>query len=130
MPTGSIKMTTTQKVLKTWSVKGLKHHYLGSNQRGSGSSRNPQRSSRGGSNVTPSTRARGRGRGSSRYHRRSIASETVNHPITTVPTRAYGVRARKYQDAPRVIAGNFTLYDTEMHALVDPGSTHCYICIE
>ena len=26
--------------------------------------------------------------------------------------------------------GNFTLYDNEMHALVDPGSTHSYICIE
>ena len=25
---------------------------------------------------------------------------------------------------------NFTLYDTEMHALVDPSSTHSYICIE
>ena len=29
-----------------------------------------------------------------------------------------------------MIAGNFTLYDNEMHALVDPGSTHSYICIE
>ena len=29
-----------------------------------------------------------------------------------------------------VITGNFTLYDNEMHALVDPGSTHSYICIE
>ena len=25
--------------------------------------------------------------------------------------------------------GNFTLYDNEMHALVNPGSTHSYICI-
>ena len=40
------------------------------------------------------------------------------------------MRAHKYQDAPGVIAGNFTLYDTKMHALVDPGSTHSYICIE
>ena len=40
------------------------------------------------------------------------------------------MRAREKQDAPRVIAGNFTLYDTEMHALVDPSSTHSYICIE
>ena len=40
------------------------------------------------------------------------------------------MRARKDQDAPGVIAGNFTLYDTEMHALVDLGSTHSYICIE
>ena len=40
------------------------------------------------------------------------------------------MRAREDQDAPRVIEGNFTLYDNEMHALVDPGSTHSYICIE
>ena len=40
------------------------------------------------------------------------------------------MRAREDQDAPRVIAGNFTLCDNEMHALVDPGSTHFYICIE
>ena len=40
------------------------------------------------------------------------------------------MRAREDQDAPGIIAGNFTLYDTEMHALVDPSSTHSYICIE
>ena len=40
------------------------------------------------------------------------------------------MRACEDQDAPGVIAGNFTLYDTEMHALVDPGCTHSYICIE
>ena len=32
MLTGSIRLITTQKVLKTWSVKGMKQHYLGSNQ--------------------------------------------------------------------------------------------------
>ena len=42
----------------------------------------------------------------------------------------YSMRAREDQDAPGVIASNFTLYDNEMHALVDPGSTHSYICIE
>ena len=40
------------------------------------------------------------------------------------------MRAHEDQDAPRVIAGNFTLYDTEMHALIDLGSTHSYACIE
>ena len=98
--------------------------------RESGSSRYPQGSSRGGSNVPPPTRDRGRGPGSSGYHRRSIASETVNRHTTTVPILAYAMRALEDQDEPGVIAGNFTLYDTEMHALVDPGSTHSYICIE
>ena len=40
------------------------------------------------------------------------------------------MRAREDQDAPGVIAGKFTLYNNEMHALVDQGSTHSYICIE
>ena len=40
------------------------------------------------------------------------------------------MRAREDQDAPGVIAGIFSLYDIEMHALIDPDSTHSYICIE
>ena len=40
------------------------------------------------------------------------------------------MRAREDQDAPGVIASNFTLYNNEMHALVDPVFTHSYICIE
>ena len=40
------------------------------------------------------------------------------------------MRASEDQDALGIIAGNFTLYDNEMHALVDPGSTHSYISIE
>ena len=40
------------------------------------------------------------------------------------------MRAREDQDAPGVIAGNFTLYNIEIQALIDPGSTHSYICIE
>ena len=105
-------------------------HIIVNCPQGSGSSRNPQGSSRGGSNVPSSMRDRDRGRGSSGQNRRSIASETVNHPAVTSLTRAYAMRACEDQDAPGLIAGNFTLYDTEMHALVDPGSTHNYICIE
>ena len=93
---------------------------------GFGSSRNPQGSSRGGSNVTPPMS----NRGSSGQQGRGIASETVNRPTTTVLSRAYVMRDREDQDAQGVIAGNFTLYNNEMHALVDPGSTHSYICIE
>ena len=93
-------------------------------------SRNPQGSSKGGSNVPPLTRDRGRERGSSGQQGRGIASETANRPTTATLARAYAMRAREDQDAPRVITGNFTLYDNEMHALVDPGSTHSYICIE
>ena len=33
-------------------------------------------------------------------------------------------------DAPDVIVGNFTIFDTIVHALIDPGSTHSYVCID
>ena len=57
-------------------------------------------------------------------------SETVDRPIPIAPTRAYDMKARGDQDAPEVIAGIFSLFDIEMHALIDPGSTHSYVCIE
>ena len=40
------------------------------------------------------------------------------------------MRAHEDQDAPGVIACNFTLYDIKMHALIDLGSTHSYVYIE
>ena len=57
-------------------------------------------------------------------------SEIVDRPMPTGPTRAYAMKAREDQDAPKVIAGIFSLYDIEMHALIDLGSTHSYICTE
>ena len=61
------------------------------------SSRNPQGSSRGGSNVPPSTRDRGRGRDSLGQQGRGITLETVNRPTTATPARAYAMRAREDQ---------------------------------
>ena len=46
------------------------------------------------------------------------------------PARAYAMKAREDQNAPEVIAGIFSLHNTEMHALIDPGSTHSYVCME
>ena len=47
-----------------------------------------------------------------------------------VPARAYAVKAVEDTDAPDVIVGNFQIFDTTVHALIDPGSTHSYICID
>ena len=33
-------------------------------------------------------------------------------------------------DASDVIVGNFQIFDTTIHALIDPGSTHSYICTD
>ena len=57
-------------------------------------------------------------------------SKTMDRPTPTTLAQAYAMRACEDQDASAVIAGNFTLYNTEMHALIDPGSTHSYIFIE
>ena len=40
------------------------------------------------------------------------------------------ISAREDQDDLEVIAGIFSLYDIEMHALINPGSNHSYVCIE
>ena len=57
-------------------------------------------------------------------------SETVDRPMPIAPARAYAMKAREDQNAPEIITGIFSLYDIEMHALIDPGSTHSYICSE
>ena len=40
------------------------------------------------------------------------------------PARAYAMKAVEDTDAPNVIAGNFTIFNTIVHALIDLGSTH------
>ena len=56
--------------------------------------------------------------------------EMVDRPMPSAPARAYDMKARGDQDAPEVIAGIISLYGIEMHALIDPRSTHSYVCIE
>ena len=50
--------------------------------------------------------------------------------MPTAPARAYAMKAHEDHDASEVIAGIFSLYDMEMHTLIDPGSTHSYVCME
>ena len=96
----------------------------------SGDNRSQQGSGRGRFVAPLSTRDRGRGHSVPSQHRRrgGIVSETVNYPMPATLARAYAMKAD--QDAPKVIAGIFSLFDTEMHALIDPRSTHSYVCIE
>ena len=105
---------------------GSTDHVIANFPRGSRSSRNPQGSGRGGLNVPPQTQSRGRGRSGSQG--RGSASETVNRPATT--SRDYAMRAREDPDVPGVIADTFTFFDIDLYALINPGSTHSYICME
>ncbi|KAA3483601.1 DNA/RNA polymerases superfamily protein [Gossypium australe] len=58
-----------------------------------------------------------------------ITRDTVASSEARAPTRAYAFRAREEASFPDVITGTFTLYDTSVIALIDPGSTHSYICL-
>ena len=40
------------------------------------------------------------------------------------------MKAVEDTDAPDVIVGNFQIFYTTVHALIDPGSTHSYICTD
>ncbi|KAA3466498.1 Gag-Pol polyprotein [Gossypium australe] len=42
--------------------------------------------------------------------------------------RAFVIRAHEDASSPDVITGTFSLYDTNVFALIDPGSTHSYVC--
>ena len=69
---------------------------------------------------------------------KSVTSPSVLRPGTQTsgrqdgraPARAYAMKAVEDTDAPDVIAGNFQIFDTTVHALIDPGSTHLYICTD
>ena len=43
-------------------------------------------------------------------------------------TRAYVMKVVEDKDALDVIVGNFNIFDTIIHALIDPGSIHSYVC--
>ena len=94
---------------------GSLKHFIAQCPRESRDNISQQGSGRGRS-VTPLlTRDRGRGRSGPSQHkgRGGIVSETVDRPMPTALARTY---------APEVIAGIFSLYDIEMHALIDPRS--------
>ena len=40
------------------------------------------------------------------------------------------MRAREDPDIPGVIVGTFILFSIDLYALIDPSSTHSYICME
>ena len=46
------------------------------------------------------------------------------------PAIAYAMKAVEDTDAPNVIIGKFTIFNTVVHALINPGSTHSYICTD
>ncbi|KAG8503466.1 hypothetical protein CXB51_001444 [Gossypium anomalum] len=60
---------------------------------------------------------------------RGVTRDTAARSDARAPVRAYAIRVREETSSLDVIIGNFTLYDTKVIALIDPGSTHSYICV-
>ena len=54
----------------------------------------------------------------------------MNRLAHTALARAYALRASEDPDILGVIAGTFTFFDITLYALIDPGSTHSYICMD
>ena len=67
---------------------------------------------------------------------KSIASPSVPRQVTQTigkqdacaPARAYAMKVIEIKDALDMIVGNFHIFETIVHALIDPGSTHSYVC--
>ena len=57
-------------------------------------------------------------------------TQTLGRQDGRAPARAYEMKEVEDTDAPDVIAGNFQIFDTTVHALIDPSSTHSYICTD
>ncbi|KAG6396878.1 hypothetical protein SASPL_143036 [Salvia splendens] len=109
-----------RKLLGTCFLCGSKDHYYRECSRGQVSSET--RSAPG----VQQGRGIGRGFGAARGQR--AASEPIQRPAPRAPSCAYAMRTREDSDAPDVILGTFTLFDMSVIALIDPGSTHSYIC--
>ncbi|KAA3466020.1 Gag-Pol polyprotein [Gossypium australe] len=60
--------------------------------------------------------------------RGAIKDSTVKSEARA-PAMTYAIRAREDASAPDVITGTFSLLDTDITALIDPSSTHSYICM-
>ncbi|KAA3480517.1 DNA/RNA polymerases superfamily protein [Gossypium australe] len=60
---------------------------------------------------------------------RDATRDTTARSEARAPTRAYAIRAREEVSSPDFITSTFTLYDTNVFALINPGSTHTYICM-
>ncbi|KAA3457172.1 DNA/RNA polymerases superfamily protein [Gossypium australe] len=60
---------------------------------------------------------------------RGASQDFAVRPEGRAPARTYAIRAREEASSPDVITGTFSLHDTFVIAMIDPGSTHSYICM-
>ena len=56
------------------------------------------------------------------------ATQTIGRQDTHAPARAYAMKAVEDKDAPDVIVSTFSIFETNVYALINPSSTHSYVC--
>ena len=56
------------------------------------------------------------------------ATQTIGRQDAHASTKAYAMEAVEDKDAQDVTVDNFHIFETIVHALIDPGSTHSYVC--
>ena len=56
------------------------------------------------------------------------ATQTIGRQDACAPARAYAMKAMEDKDASDVIVGKFSIFETNVYALIDPGLTHSYVC--
>ena len=69
---------------------------------------------------------------------KSVASPSIPRQVTQIegrqdaraPARAYAMKVVEDTGVQDVIVSNFQIFDTTVRALIDPGSTHSYICTD
>ncbi|KAA3487298.1 Gag-Pol polyprotein [Gossypium australe] len=59
---------------------------------------------------------------------KGMTKDSTARSEARAPAIAYAIRARDDALSPNVIISTFSLYDNNVIALIDPGSTHSYIC--
>ena len=53
------------------------------------------------------------------------ATKTIGRQDARAPARAYAMKAEEDKDAPDVIVGKFSVFMTNVYALIDPGPFLC-----
>ena len=55
-------------------------------------------------------------------------TQTIGRQDARAPAKVYAMKAVKDKNAPDVIVGNFHIFETTVHALIDPRSNHSNVC--
>ncbi|KAG8485968.1 hypothetical protein CXB51_019316 [Gossypium anomalum] len=61
---------------------------------------------------------------------KNVARDAAVRSEGRAPARTYAIKVREDASSPDVITGIFSLYDVNAIALIDPGSTHSYVCMK